>query len=103
MTKNDRILARLRDEIAEATDPHSRKIGESMLVLLTSVSEQSTDIPHLTERTGLPEEFISRIAARLRAAGLWTDDGLDTRGWWDEHDELLAHVLLSRALLGLGE
>jgi hypothetical protein len=102
MTKTDRTFAQLRRAITQTSDPNDRRIYEAMM-LLAAAFAWGTDIARLVERTGLPMDFVAGVAARLRAVDLWTDHGLDTREWWDEHGDLVGTVLFEQALLGLGE
>jgi len=97
-------LKELRNTISKpGNDSEDLRIRKAMIVLLTAASEQSTDIPHLTERSGLPEEFVAGIADKMRAAGEWTEAGIDRRRCLYDDGRLRFLFLIDQALLALGE
>jgi hypothetical protein len=101
MTDIDCAFEKLQRSIAKTSTPKDRRVRQAMLVLIAA-AQQGTDLPMLIVRTGLSEEFVIGIADRMRAAGLWTDAGIDSGGWLDGR-ELDGFCLIDQALMCLGD
>ena len=103
MTDMDYTVAHLRLAIAQTSDPKHRRIAEAMMLLLTLAAAQGAGNARLVKRTKLPLDFVEAVVTRMWAAGLCADDDVDTRGWRDEHNELIAHDLFGQVPLAMGE
>jgi hypothetical protein len=101
MTDIKYAFEQLQRSIAKPSNSKDRCVREAMLVLIAA-AQQGTDIPTLVNRTGMPEEFVIGIADRMRAAGLWTDVGVDSSEWLDGKD-LDVFLLIDESLLALGD
>jgi hypothetical protein len=101
MTDINYAFEQLQRSITKPNNTKDRRVRQAMLLLIAA-AQHGNDIPALVNRTGLSEEFVIGIADRLRAAGLWTDAGIDSRGWLDGQD-LDVFLLIDQSLLALGD
>lgn len=61
---------------------------ESALVLTAGLHFGTRNTKRLSEATGVPISVVERYAARLRVAGIWTEDGRTAGGWNGPQDEM---------------
>ena len=96
------LNTQLRNAIAVTKDPHDQEVAKAMFILLT-VLTVGLDPERIADETGCPASFVRTIVARMRQAGLWTDDVVDDREWWQSDGELAGIGLFRHALVALGE
>jgi hypothetical protein len=82
-------LFRLTDQFVAEGDP-SR---DTALVMIAAVFVGPFEAA-VAEVTGCPGAFVSVIAARLRASGLWTDGGTDYANWFASDNLGIANFAL---------
>jgi hypothetical protein len=70
-------ILRLADQFVFSGDPSRATALVMIAALFVGPSEVA-----VAEITGCPVAFVSVIAARLRASGLWTDAGVDYADWF---------------------
>ena len=91
-------MAELRKAIEKMSDPEDRRIPMAMLVLLSAL-EVTPNVDRLTDYTGYLRDFVSGIYQRMRQAGLWTSDLIDTFEWEGKPEGI---GLYTHALVALG-
>lgn len=96
--KND-ALTELKREVESIKDPENRSISEHMIVVMAALGV-GANLDRLVELTGYSREFIEGISFRMRKAGLWEGESVDTRELSDQDSELLrgvfAHALVAQ-------
>lgn len=69
-------------ELDPHVDPTSRRF-RTAVILMAATFVVGPRVDLLVEFTGYPMMIVAGIAGRMRACGLWSDDGVDTDGWFE--------------------
>jgi hypothetical protein len=62
------------------------------VVLIAAAFAVGPEIDELVLFTGYPEAIISEIARRMRASGLWSEQGVETEHWFRGDDSWTAGI-----------
>jgi hypothetical protein len=75
-------LKKLIRELDPEMNPESADF-RTAAILLAAAYLVGPDVDRLVQFTGYSRTFVADIAQRMRAYGLWSDDGVRTDHWWN--------------------